>query len=82
MGSDSSDCDERRFLFEYRHGGSEWALELHARDLEDARARLRTLPFASYQGEIVASGAYPVAGLGTENRPATCQGYHGSANDN
>ncbi len=71
-----------RYLFEYRHRGADWSLELHARDLEDAKARLRTLPFASYQGEIVASGAYPISGEFAQNHPQTCQGYHGSANDN
>jgi hypothetical protein len=51
-----------RFLFEYRHEGSEWALEVRARDLDDAKARLRTLPWAQYRGEIVASGHIPSAG--------------------
>jgi hypothetical protein len=55
--------DSNRYLFEYRHDGAEWALELRARDLDDAKARLRTLPWAEYRGEIVASGTLPGAGL-------------------
>jgi hypothetical protein len=52
-----------RYLFEYRHEGAEWALEVRARDLDDAKARLRTLPFAQYRGEVVASGYIPGAGV-------------------
>lgn len=52
-----------RYLFEYRHEGAEWALEVRARDLDDAKARLRTLPFAQYRGEVVASGHIPGSGL-------------------
>jgi len=59
MRSDPFDDAHRRYLFEYRHEGSEWALEVRARDLDDAKARLRTLPFATYRGEVVASGAIP-----------------------
>lgn len=42
----------RRYLFEYRHQGAEWALELVARDMDDALARLHTLPTATFMGEI------------------------------
>lgn len=42
----------RRYLFEYRHQGTEWALELVARDMDDALARLDTLPTATFMGEI------------------------------
>jgi hypothetical protein len=42
----------KRFLFEYRHEGAEWALELSARDLDDAKARLKALPWAKYKGEV------------------------------
>jgi len=52
-----------RYLFEYRHEGAEWALEIRARDLDDAKARLRTLPWAQYRGEVVASGHIPGSGL-------------------
>lgn len=52
-----------RYLFEYRHEGAEWALEVRARDLDDAKARLRTLPFAQYRGEVVTSGYIPGSGV-------------------
>lgn len=52
----------KRYLFEYRHEGAEWALELHARDLDDAKARLAALPWAEYKGEIAASGTIPLGG--------------------
>ncbi len=42
----------RRYLFEYRHQGAEWALELVARDMDDALARLDTLPTATFMGEL------------------------------
>jgi hypothetical protein len=59
--SDSVSDDHNRYLFEYRHEGTEWALEVRARDLKDAKARLQTLPSAIYRGEIVASGLFPDA---------------------
>jgi len=63
MRVDSFDDAQSRFLFEYRHEGAEWAIEVRARDLDDAKARLRTLPWAQYRGEIAASGTIPDAGL-------------------
>jgi len=54
---------QNRYLFEYRHDGAEWALELRARDLDDAKARLRAIPWAQYRGEIAASGHIPTAGF-------------------
>lgn len=50
---------DRRYLFEYRHEGAEWALELVARDVNDAKARLAALPFAAFMGEIATSGPIP-----------------------
>ena len=44
----------RTFLICYRHEGSEWILELKARDAEDAKARLKTLPYADLSGELIA----------------------------
>lgn len=79
--SESSSDAQGRFLFEYRHEGSEWALEVRARDMEDAKARLQTLPLATYMGEVVASGDIPNAGISRGNHPARPI-YHGSANDN
>ncbi|MGE5535834.1 MAG: hypothetical protein ACM3W7_09985 [Acidobacteriota bacterium] len=42
------------FLFTYRHDGAEWTLEVKARDLSDAKERLKALPFARYDGELIA----------------------------
>lgn len=64
----------RRYLFEYRHDGAEWALELRARDIEDAKARLRILPWAQYKGEVVVSG--PVPGAGVLSRIRQLLGHH------
>lgn len=50
----------KRYLFEYRHEGAEWALEVRARDLNDAKARLAALPWSQYRGEIAASGSIPL----------------------
>jgi hypothetical protein len=65
-----SSLDEswNRYLFEYRHQGTEWALEVRARDLNDAKARLETLPFATFIGEIELTGSFPI---GEPNRPPT-----------
>jgi len=44
----------KTFLVSYRHDGSEWGLELKARDFQDARVRLARLPYATLDGELVA----------------------------
>ena len=44
----------KNFLATYRYEGAEWALELKARDAEDARARLASLTYATLDGELVA----------------------------
>ena len=57
------DSDQfKRYLFEYRHEGAEWALEVRARDLDDAKARLAALPWSQFRGEIAASGSIPLGG--------------------
>jgi hypothetical protein len=76
------DVQTKRYLFEYRHQGSDWSLELHACDLDDAKARLQTLPFASFQGEVVASGTFPATQPDRRNRSVADHEYHDSANDN
>lgn len=43
----------KTFAIRYRHDGSEWGLQLPARDLEDARARLAKLSYATIDGELV-----------------------------
>lgn len=46
--------DHKTFLISYHHQGAEWVLELTALDVEDARARLRVLPLARIDGELIA----------------------------
>lgn len=41
-------------LFSYNHNGCSWVIEIPAEDYEDAKARLAKLPFATYDGELVA----------------------------
>jgi hypothetical protein len=48
-----------RYLFEYRHDGSEWGLEIVAKSPEDARQRLKALSWATYKGEIAAKMFVP-----------------------
>jgi hypothetical protein len=33
----------KRFMVQYRHGGKEWGTSFHADDIEDARAKLRSM---------------------------------------
>ena len=57
--------EEKLYLFEYRHDGRWWGLQITASDAEDARARLRALAFAQYRGEVFASIPVPAGGLWT-----------------
>ena len=41
-----------RYLFEYRFRGEEWGLEIMAESPEDAVARVQSLPWAKYKGQI------------------------------
>ena len=43
----------RRFVFTYVYGGREWSLEVPALSLEEAKERVRVLPFARCEGEAV-----------------------------
>jgi hypothetical protein len=45
----------RNYLFSYHHEGARWSFEIRARDLADAKARVAKLPFATLDGEIVAT---------------------------
>jgi hypothetical protein len=53
----------KRYLFEYRHEGAEWALEVVAASPQDARDRLRALAWAHYRGEIQARASIPGSGI-------------------
>ena len=53
----------KRYLFEYRHENSDWALEVVATSPEDAKQRLKALAWARYEGEISAKVPIPGGGL-------------------
>ena len=42
----------KAFLVNYQHGGQRYALELHAADAEDAKARLNSLLYGRIMGEV------------------------------
>ncbi|CAD5300692.1 hypothetical protein BOSE62_70399 [Bosea sp. 62] len=60
---------ERRYLFEYRHDGAEWGVEIAARSPEEAKRRLQAMTWARFEGEIKASARIP--GAGTIHRIVT-----------
>jgi hypothetical protein len=49
----------KSYLFEYRHKGETWGLEIVASSPEDAEERLKAIPWARYQGETVAKVRVP-----------------------
>lgn len=59
-----------RYLFEYRHDGSDWGIEIIARSPHEAKERIKALTWARYQGEIKAK--LPVPGTGIFRRIAAC----------
>jgi len=48
-----------RYLFEYRHDGSEWGIEIVAKSPQDAQERLKAISWARYKGEIAAKIPVP-----------------------
>ena len=52
-----------RYLFEYRHSGTEWGIEIIARSPDEAMERLKSLAFARFKGEIKAKVPIPTAGF-------------------
>ena len=47
-----ANIEYRPYLFEYRHDGVEYGIQIVASSPQDARERLRSLPFARYCGEV------------------------------
>jgi hypothetical protein len=64
MSFDSSACC--RYLFEYRHDGCDWGIEIVAKSPQDAQERLKAISWARYKGEIAAK--IPVPGGKLLNR--------------
>lgn len=58
-----SDVQFNRYLFEYRHDGSEYGIEIVASSLEEAKERIKALTWARYKGEIKASIRIPTGGF-------------------
>lgn len=53
MAAPSSARDDyHRYLFEYRHDGSEWGIEIVAKSPQDAQTHLSAMNWAQYKGEI------------------------------
>ncbi|RWD62672.1 hypothetical protein [Mesorhizobium sp.] len=52
-----------RYLFEYRHDGTEWGIEIKARSPQDAKERIKSLTWARYKGEIKATVHIPTGGF-------------------
>lgn len=54
---------DKKFLFEYRHDGAVWALEVEAPSPDAARERVKSMAWAQYKGEIKARVNVPCGGL-------------------
>lgn len=50
-----SDDQFNRYLFEYRHDGSEYGIVIDARSPAEAKERINALNFARYCGEVQAT---------------------------
>lgn len=53
------DVEFKQYLFEYRHDGSEWGIEIAATSPEDAKKRLQALAWAHYKGRVAATIPLP-----------------------
>lgn len=58
-----SDDKFSRYLFEYRHDGSEYGIVINARSPTEAKERINALNFARYCGEVRATIHVPSVGL-------------------
>lgn len=57
-----SDDAFNRYLFEYRHDGSEYGIVISARTPAEAKERINALNFARYCGEVHATIHVPDVG--------------------
>ena len=60
--SGSDDDNFNRYLFEYRHDGSEYGIVIQARSPEEAKERINALNFARYCGEVKGTVHIPSTG--------------------
>lgn len=56
--------ETNQYLFEYRHEGAEWAIQIPATSAEDAHARLKKIPWAEYRGEVHGTYRVPATFIG------------------
>lgn len=54
---------DRKFLFTYRFNTEEYGLDIVASSPEEAKAKVRVLSLARYDGEIFATIHVPTGGL-------------------
>lgn len=71
----------KTFLISYNHDGAQWSVELKARDIEDAKARLAKLPYARLDGEMVGKvpatlGPFAMAMVAIRNGFSRLMGNH------
>lgn len=64
MGDDSF----TEHLFDYRHDGTTWGFSIKARSRADALARLKSLGWATYRGELLMR--VPIAPSGVAGLPS------------
>lgn len=55
--------ETRKFLFNYRYDGDEYGLDVVAATPEEAKARVRAMSLARYEGEIHLTVHIPMGGL-------------------
>jgi len=60
-----SEQAHKPYLFEYRHNGSTWGLKIEAESPQDAQARLKSLAWAQYKGEVMLTLSIPGTRLGS-----------------
>ena len=53
------DAPMKTYLIEYPYAGATWAFEIKALNVEDARERLKAMPWAKVRGEHVATIPVP-----------------------
>lgn len=42
----------KEYLFNYRFGGSEWGITIHASDAAEAKEKIKAVALARYEGEL------------------------------
>lgn len=55
LGNKGASVADREFLFEYRFGGAEWGISIHAADASEAREKIKAVGLARYKGEVAAT---------------------------